>query len=71
MAIANAVQRGRIVYVYDEKNRQLFTTAAGSGPNDGLKGYTAARVNVRRGNIIYSYDETGRQAGTVAAGSSK
>ncbi|PNE10483.1 MAG: hypothetical protein CR217_14200 [Beijerinckiaceae bacterium] len=52
MSIGNAVQRGHIVYVYDEKNHQIFSTAAGNGPDDGLKGYTSSRVNVRRGSII-------------------
>ncbi len=67
MPIGNAVQRGNIIYVYDDRNRQIFTISAGTAPGDGLKGYTGARVNVRRGNIIYSYDERGRQAGTTAA----
>jgi hypothetical protein len=67
MAIGNAVQRGHFVYVYDEKNRQIFTQSAGNGPDDGLKGYTSSRVNIRRGACIYSYDEKGRNVGTVAA----
>ena len=41
MAIRNAAQRGDFVYVYDEKNYQTFSIPAGSGPNDGLKGYAA------------------------------
>ena len=49
MAIGTAVQRGGLVYIYDEKNRQTSTVPAGSGPNDGLQGYTGSRVNVRRG----------------------
>ena len=67
MAIGNAVQRGRTVYVYDEKNQQIFTTHAGNGPDDGLKGYTSSRVNVRRGSTIYSYNEKGSQVGTTSA----
>jgi hypothetical protein len=67
MAIANAVERGAFVYVYDENNRQIFTQSAGSGPDDGLKGYTSSRVNIRRGAFIYSYDEKGRQVGTTSA----
>jgi len=67
MAIANAVQRGQHVYVYDEKNKQLFTKPAGSGPNDGLQGYTGSSVNIRRGDHIYTYNEKGSQIGTQPA----
>jgi len=67
MAIGNAVQRTSLVYVYDEKGRQLFSLAAGNGPNDGLKGYTSETVNIRRGSLIYTYDAKGRQKGTTSA----
>ena len=59
MAIGNALQRGNFVHVYDERGRQLTMIPAGSGPQDGLKGYTAATVNVRRGGFIYTHDERG------------
>ena len=59
MAIGNAVQRESSVYVFDEMNRQACTIPAGSGPEDGLKGYTSSRVSVRRGSFICSYDESG------------
>lgn len=68
MAIANAVQRGSTVYVYNEKNQQLFTQHAGTGPKDGLKGYTGSSVNIQRGSTIYSYNEKGQQTGTQYAG---
>ena len=68
MAIANAVQRGSTVYVYNETNIAIFTQNAGSGPNDGLKGYTGSSVNIRRGGTIYSYDEKGICFGTQFAG---
>ena len=67
MAIANAVHRGSTVYVYNEKNRQIFTQSAGSGPNDGLKGYTGSSVNIQRGSTIFTYNEKGRQTGTTSA----
>lgn len=67
MAIGNAVQRGDMIYVYDEENRLIFTALAGNRPNDGLKGYTSSRVNVQRDGLIYSYDEKGRQVGTTPA----
>jgi len=67
MSIGNAVQRGSIVYVYDEKGHQIATISAGSRPGDGLKGYTSTTVNVQRGSIIYTYDEKGRQISTTSA----
>jgi len=67
MAIGSAVQRGSFVYVYDEKGRQLTTLPAGSGPEDGLKGYTGATVSIRRGSFIYTHDERGRQTSTTPA----
>lgn len=67
MAIGNAVQRGGFVYIYDEKGRQVASLPAGSGAQDGLKGYTGSSVNVQRGGFIYMYDEKGRQTGTVPA----
>jgi hypothetical protein len=67
MAIANAVQRGSTVYVYNEKNQQIFAQSAGSGPNDGLKGYTGSSVSIQRGSTIYTYNEKGQQTGGVSA----
>lgn len=67
MAIASAVQRGSWVYAYDERGRQLAMVPAGTGPEDGLKGYTATTVSVRRGSWIYVHDERGRQVSMVPA----
>lgn len=67
MAIANAVQRGQLVYVYNEKNTVTATLPAGNGVGDGLKGYTGSRVNIQRNNLIYSYDERGSVMGTMPA----
>ena len=67
MAIGNAVQRGSVVYVYDDKNRQIFTVSAGNSSDRGLTGYTSGTVNVQRGSVIYTYNEKGRQIGTVMA----
>ena len=67
MAIGNAVQRGTLVYLYDENGRQLRTLAAGSGPGEGLTGYTGGTVSIRRGPWIYTYDERGRQVSTTPA----
>ena len=67
MAIGSAVQRSSFVYVYDEKGRQFAALPAGSGPNDGLKGYTSTTVSVRRGSFVYTYDERGRQTSAIPA----
>jgi len=67
MAIGNAIQRGSMVHVYNEQNMQIFAQSCGSGPNDGLKGYTASRVNIRRGNMIFTYNEKGAQIGAMSA----
>ncbi|MDR2056011.1 MAG: hypothetical protein LBQ10_09130 [Desulfovibrio sp.] len=67
-AIGNVVQRGNVIFVYDEKGKQLFTKPAGSGKDDGLKGYTSGTVNIRRGSVIYTYDDKGRQVFTKPAG---
>ena len=63
MAIANAVQRGSTVYVYDERGRLLATISAGNG----LQGYTSGNVTIRRGSSNYIYDERGRLTGTTSA----
>jgi hypothetical protein len=67
VAISNAVQRGTIVYIYDERGRQCAAVNAGSRIGDGLKGYTNTSVNVQRGSLIYTIDEKGRQLGAVRA----
>ena len=67
MAIANAVQRGSFIYVYNEKGSVMFTVPSGSGPKDGLKGYTQSSVNVQRGSFIYMYNDRGSITHTVPA----
>lgn len=60
MAVGNAVQRGTLVYIYDENFRQTMSvSSAGRFQSDGLVGYTAAAVHVRRGSLVYAYDERG------------
>ncbi len=63
MPIGSAVQRGSMVYIYDEKGRQIGSVTAG----DGLQGYTSGSVSVKRGSMIYIYDEKGRQTGSTPA----
>jgi hypothetical protein len=59
MAIGSAIERGSLICVYDEHGRTLFQKARGSGPKDGLLGFTGSTVTVRFGSIIYTYDERG------------
>ena len=63
MAIANVVQRGSMLYVYDERGRQLAVVSAG----DRLQGYTSTSFSVRRGSMIYTYNEAGRQISVISA----
>lgn len=60
MAIGSAIQRRDTVYVYDERGRLLYTRFAGSGPQDGLQGFTSTSVTIRRGGSICVLDERGR-----------
>lgn len=66
--IVTAVQRGSQVYVYGQGQRQLYSVYAGSGPKDGLHGFTSSTVSVRRGSNIYVYDAKGRQISSMYAG---
>lgn len=67
MAIATAIQRGDYIYVYDERAHQLFWKPSGSGPQDGLLGYTAGSITIRQGDNIYVYDQRGYQLSSVPA----
>lgn len=60
MAIGSVVQRGRTIYVYDERGRVLFTRDAGGGPDDGLQGYTSETVTIRKNRTLYVLDPRGR-----------
>ena len=63
MAIANAIQRGVSVYLYDEKGTVITTVPA----RDGLVNFTATSVSVRVGNMVYMYNEQGRFTGSSPA----
>jgi hypothetical protein len=67
MAIANAVQKGSYVYVYDEHGTELCSIFAGSWKSDGLHGFTDSAVSVRTGSYIYTYDEKGHQLSSTFA----
>jgi hypothetical protein len=68
MAIGTAVQSGKTISIYDEKGRRLTNLSVGSGPKDGLQGFTSATVSVRFGTVISIYDERGRRLSLVSAG---
>ena len=64
--IANAVQTGDTVVVYDDRGSILFIVPAGTQPGDGLTGYTQSRVNVRQGGFITTYDEKGNTVNIIS-----
>jgi hypothetical protein len=64
MTIAKAVQRGTLIYIYDEAGAAVTSISApGRWPSDGLKTYTPTTVSVQKGSLLYNYDKTGRQTG--------
>lgn len=65
MAIGSAIEKGHMVYVYDEKGKQLCSKDFGN--NGGLMGYTGTSFSVRKGKMIYVYDEKGRQLSSKPA----
>jgi len=65
--IGSALERGSLIYVFDEDGRTLFAKARGSGPRDGLLGFTGSTVTVRFGSIIHTYDEDGQTIYAKAA----
>jgi hypothetical protein len=67
VAIGSAIERGSLICVYDEHGRTLFSKARGSGPKDGLLGFTTSTVTARYGSIIYTYDEKGMTIYSKAA----
>lgn len=66
-AIATAIERMGVVYVYADNGRQLYAVPSGNAPSDGLIGFTSTTVSVRRGAVVYVFDVQGRQASFYAA----
>ena len=56
--ISVAVQKGNLVYVYDERNSQI---AAKTGI---LVGFTSNTYSIRVNNIVYTYDSNNRLLST-------
>jgi len=65
--IGSALERGSQIVVFDEHGRTLFSKSKGSGPNDGLLGFTGSTVTARYGSIIYTYGENGQTIYAKAA----
>jgi hypothetical protein len=59
MAIGSAIERGSMIVVFDERGMTLFSRTKGSGPKDGLLGFSSTTVTARSGSFIYTYDEVG------------
>ena len=57
--IGSALERGSLIVVFDQRGMTLFSKVRGSGPSDGLLGFTGSTVTARYGSIIYTYDENG------------
>jgi hypothetical protein len=60
MAIGSAVERGSVILVYNEHGHVLFSKPKGSGPRDGLLGFTGSTVTVRAGSNVLTYGEYGQ-----------
>jgi hypothetical protein len=45
--IGSAIERGSLICAFDEHGMTLFSKAKGSGPNDGLLGFSGSTVTVR------------------------
>jgi len=60
MAIGSAIERGSQVFIYNENGLMLYTKPKGSGPHDGLLGFTGSTVTVRAGSTALTYGENGQ-----------
>ena len=64
--IANAVQRGSYVYMYNTQGSQIGSPISAG---DGITGFTSATFSVKRGSYIYTYNAKGVQTGSpISAG---
>src|SRR3978361_154059 len=66
-SIGLAVQQGGSVYIYDEHGSMIGSVSSGSGPDDGLVGYTSHTVSVRQGGSIYADEARGSMVGSPSA----
>jgi hypothetical protein len=56
--IGTAIQKNLTVYVYDEKNRRIFSKSG------ELYGYTSSSVSIKKGNTVYVYNDRGARTGS-------
>ena len=64
MSIGHAIQKGSLIYIYDQHGKQITSVSApGRWPEDGLKHHTSTTISVQKGSPIYRYDESGRMVG--------
>jgi len=62
MPIGNVIQRGKTIYVYNEKNNLLFAKNLTSNPDDEVTGYTNSTVNIQLNETIYTYEGAGQKS---------
>ena len=65
--IGSAIERGSLIVVFDQHGMTLFSKPKGSGPKDGLIGFTGSTVTVRFGSVINTYDQKGMTIYSKAA----
>ena len=51
MAIGSAMERGSLIVAYDDHGRTLLSKAKGSGPKDGLLGFTGSSTVTAPGTV--------------------
>lgn len=68
MSIGRAVQRGTLIYIYDQDDRAITSISVpGRWPGDGLKAYTPDNISVQKGPLVYRYNQFGKQTGIMRA----
>ena len=62
--ITNAYQRGKTVYIYNERGAQSASIMVGTGKGSGLVGFTGQTVSIQQGVSIVTYNEKGYEVGS-------
>ena len=63
MTIANVIQKGKNVYIYNDRGVEQAILRVGSLPGSGLTGWTSSTVSIQQGVTIYTYNENGGVVG--------
>jgi hypothetical protein len=58
MAIATAIDKSGTVYVYNEKNQQMFSRMG------KLHGFTSSTVSIVQSGTVYIFNEKNQQVGS-------